>query len=134
MDNSIKEFAKDIAKEISERSIMDVDNVALMIEVRLKSSMIDFVSEYSVKEEKEYLKILEQQSKTKRGSRQYVELGYKLALAKSKKSAANRTANNLRQTDIYSRFKSWITQKYGREVVDEFISSELTPTPIYTTL
>lgn len=111
MDSQIKEFAKQIAKEISELSIMDIDSVALMIEVRMKSSMLDFVNEYSTKEEGEYLKLLKEQSKNKMGTKQYNELSYRLTEAKARKAAANRASNNIRREDNYEKLKSWVITK-----------------------
>lgn len=125
MDTQIKKFANQIAKEILERSIMDVDSVALMIEVRLKSSMLDFVNEYSTKEEGEYLKLLAEQSKNKIGSKQYNEIAYKLTFAKAKKAAANRTQNNLLRIGKYDKLKKGLIAKHGRETFDAFLSEEV---------
>lgn len=133
MESQIKKFATAIAKEISERSIMDIDNVALMLEVRIKSSMIDFLNEYSTKEEKEYLKLLTEQSKNKIGTAKYNELAYKLTFAKAKKAAANRAVNNIKREDNYEKLKSWVIERFGRDVYDVFVADEMEKTPVYST-
>lgn len=122
MESKIKEFSQDIAKEISERSIMDIDAVAMMIETRIKASMLDFVNEYSTKEETQYLRLLNIQSQQRVGSKEYNEVAYKLTAAKARKAAANRAANCLKREDTYDKFKSWVAARHGKDEVDLFIS------------
>jgi hypothetical protein len=134
MESQIKKVAKEIAKEIAERPrIMDIDSVATMIEMRIKLSMLDFVSEYSTKEEGEYLQLLTLQSKQKVGTPEYNKIAYKLTEAKAKKAAANRAVNNISHENKYQELKKWFIEKYGRETFDTFISEKASQFPIYST-
>lgn len=125
MESKIKEFSNEIAKEIAQRSIMDVNDVSLMISVRIKNAMPDFIEEYSSKAEKEYLKLLNEQSKNKVGTKEYNQLAYKLTIAKSKKATANRALNNFRRKDNYGNLKEWVVEKYGKHALDEFVKEQL---------
>ncbi|MDA3614678.1 hypothetical protein [Polluticaenibacter yanchengensis] len=122
MESKIKILSTQIAKAISERSIFEINNIAVLIEVSIKEEMEELVSEYASIEERRYLKLLTEQSKNKPGSREYVKLGYELSLAKAKKAAANRAVNNIKRTESHERLRNWVIQKYGIEDYREYLN------------
>jgi len=118
---SIEECAEKLAKEISERSIFDIEDVKGLIVLYFNESLAEFIKEHTSQSEKEYYLLLQQQSKNKIGSREYVSLGYKLAAAKYKKTASNRVLNEVRLEDKYTLLTKFVVEQYGQEVIDKFI-------------
>lgn len=133
MDSQIKKFANEIANEIAGLKMIDVEGLSVMIEVRIKSNMLNFVNEYTTKEELEYLRLINEQSKNKLGTPKYNETAYKLTAAKARKTAANRAANNVKRKDDYESLKKWVKQKYGEEAFEEFTTLKSNELPIYST-
>ena len=120
-ETKIKDFSESLAKEITERSIISAKEISGLIEVRIKMSMKEFVSEYSTKSEREYLELLEKQSKCTVGSPEYNVNAYKLTQAKAKKAEANRAKNNMQREDNYKKLKDYVIDNYGRPVFDDFV-------------
>lgn len=96
MENIIRNVSKDIAQEIITRSNFNLEEISGIINFRLKESILEILLSNVEKEEVIYHRLLLEQSNNKVNSKQYVELGYKLAIAKNKKSIANRAINNVR--------------------------------------
>lgn len=113
MEDIIKRLSDDIAKEIISRPKFDLDEISRIIKFRVKESMLDILLENVEKEEVAYHKLLLQQSELRTGSKEYVELGYKLALAKRKKSVANRAVNNVRRETSFKLITNYIKDTYG---------------------
>jgi len=116
----ITEFSSSLAKEISERKIYDLQEVSLLIKLRLDFVLRDLMNQYSTEAEIEYISLLTQQSKNRIGSKEYIQLGYKLAAARQKKSSANRAANNMGREDDYQRLKNFISSEYGDIALTKF--------------
>lgn len=133
MNKTIKEFCKTTAIDISERKLMNIDEVATMLEVRILASLLDFISEYSSIEEKKYLDLLNIQKQNKVGSQKYNEIAYKLTAVKAKKAAANRAINNIKRDDKYEMLKQWIIDKYGESEFKMFTKEKYPVSPIYST-
>ena len=96
MKDIIRKVSTDIAKEIITRPNFDIEEISGIINFRLNESMLEILLANVELAESNYLKLLFEQSNNKVGSKNYVELGYKLAIAKHKKSVANRAVNNVR--------------------------------------
>lgn len=125
----IKEFSKELAKEISERKIYDLSEVVSLIEVRTKFCIIDLMREYSTQAEIDYNNLLEEQSKNRIGSPAYISLGYKISSAKQRKSSANRAANNMGRKDDYQRLKNFVSHKFGNEALNDFFNQDAPEIP-----
>jgi len=122
---SVEKLAEELANEISERKIFDIDDVKQLISIRFRSGLFDFLSELSSVEEKEYLIALDQQSRNKIGSTQYIALGYKLSALKAKKASVNRAINNVKRDDKLERLKKFVNDKFGELAVTEFETKEM---------
>lgn len=118
---SIYVCADSLAREISERPIFDIEEIKTLIAVRFNDALIDFIKEHASQNEKEYQDLLQQQANNRIGGKEYVSMGYKLAAAKHKKSVSNRILNEVRQKDMYVLLKQYISKKYGKSVIEEFI-------------
>lgn len=125
----ITEFSEKLAQEISERKIYDLEEISNLIRVRLKFCIRDLIMEYSTQAEIEYIKLLDEQSKHKIGSIQYISFGYKLSSAKQKKAAANRAANCMGRNDDYQNLKDFISHKFGKNALNEFYNKDAPKTP-----
>ena len=112
MGNIIRELSKNISKEIISRPKFDFEEITEIINFRIKESLLDILLENAEKEEITYTKLLIQQSNFKVGSKQYVEFGYKLAVAKKKKAIANRAVNNTKNVNKIGITINYIKEKY----------------------
>jgi hypothetical protein len=119
MENIIKEVSKEIAREIITRPNFDLEEIANIINFRIKESMLDILLSNVEKEEITYHRLLLEQSSNRVGSKQYVDLGYKLAIAKNKKSIANRAVNNVRNNTKIAICYSFIKGKLGDDSLTE---------------
>lgn len=120
MKKVITDFSEQLAREIAERNVYDINDIAALIESRVNMCVRDIVDEYTTQAEMEYMRLLDRQSKNKIGGTEYILLGYKIAAAKQKKAAANRASNNMRKEDEYSRLKDFVEINFGKDVLDEF--------------
>lgn len=96
MKNIIKNVSNEIAKEIITRPKFDLEEISGIINFRLNESILEILLSNCEKEEITYHRLLLEQSTHKVGSKQYVEFGYKLSIAKNKKAIANRAVNNVK--------------------------------------
>ncbi len=119
MNDIIKNVSTEIAKEIITRPNFDLQEITGIINFRLKESILDILLSNVEKEEVNYHKLLLEQSKNRPGSKQYVELGYKLSIAKNKKAIANRAVNNVKNRNKISICLNFIKQNYGFEALDK---------------
>lgn len=132
MSQTIKTISAEIAHEIADMKMLDINNVSKMIEMRIKMALYSIVSEYSTKEEQDYIDLLNEQSRHYVGSKRYNEIAYKITQTKFKKKLANRMLNNMMQDHKYGMFKDYIINRYGREVFDDFINETMPhEAPIY---
>ena len=53
----------ELSSKISDYSVYDIEEVATLIKVEIKFLLKDIMLEYSTQQEREYLKLLEEQSK-----------------------------------------------------------------------
>lgn len=112
MKEIIKRISKEIASEIITRPNFDLEEVAAIINFRINDSIIDILMSNVEKEELNYNKLLLQQSQLKLGSKEYVSLGYQLAIAKNKKSIANRSLNNAKGNVKSTKIMEFIRNKF----------------------
>ncbi len=118
---AIRDCAATLAKEISNRKLVDLEETAILIEFLFNNCLVEFVKEYTSHGEKEYFDLLQQQSKNRPGSEAYVSMGYKLAAAKHKKASGNRILNEVRQESKYTYLKEFVVNKYGQEAFNQFV-------------
>lgn len=119
MKDIIQSVSEEIAKEIITRPKLDLEEISGIIKFRLKESLLDILLSNVEKEEVVYHKLLLEQSQNRVGHPKYVELGYKLAIAKNKKSIANRAVNNVKQETKFKISSAFIKEKYGEEVLKD---------------
>lgn len=117
---SIEHCALALAKEITERKFCDVEEIKTLISVRFKDTLIDFIKEQSSFEEKEYIKLLEIQSKNKIGSSNYFEIGMKLSLQKHKKAITNRLHHNVKQNHQVIHLRKYVVEHFGEQALMNF--------------
>lgn len=120
MNSIIEKFAKDVASEIISRPNFDLEETTILIKVRLKDSLNEILLANCEHAELVYQRLLQEQGQHRYGSSRYVEFGYKLAAAKSKKSLANRTSSNVRREDKYKKSCDFIKANFGDEKLEEF--------------
>ena len=120
----ITDFSESLANEIAQRKIYNIEGISILIEVRTKLLIRDLMNEYSTEAEKDYLKLLDQQSRNRINTNAYVQMGYKLAAAKQRKASANRAANNMGKEDDYQRLKNFVSHKFGREAINDFFNQD----------
>ena len=125
----ITDFSESLANEIAQRKIYDLEEISILIQTRTRFLLRDMMNEYSTEAEKEYLKLLDQQSKNNLNSTAYVQMGYKLSAAKQRKAAANRAANNMGRDDDYQKLKDFIINKFGEEVLNDFYNQDAPEMP-----
>ena len=123
-DRTIKKLAQDLAAEISEITVYDVNQVAKMIEVRTSICIGEIIKEYSTEAELEYLNLREKLYRSIKYSDEYWEISHKLTFAKHKKTSANRVVNNISREDYYKRLKQFVYEKYGTDSLEDFYSVE----------
>jgi hypothetical protein len=99
----IQEFAEEITTDIISRHRFDKNEIEVMIAVKLKSTIISIINDSISSLERNHLALLTEQSKHKIGSSKYIELGFKLAISKAKKGAANKAINELRRKEKIER-------------------------------
>jgi len=124
MENS-KRFANEIANEIISRTSFDLEEISLLIQVRLKQHVVEIMTEYSSKEENEYLKLLTQQKGLHPRSTRYIELGYDLAIARKRLASVNRALNNIKKESRYEFLRDYVLNTFGENALDE-INEKLT--------
>tara|TARA_R110000868_G_scaffold120090_2_gene318889 strand:- start:1440 stop:1754 length:315 start_codon:yes stop_codon:yes gene_type:complete len=100
----IKKIANDIATEIAQRNIMDIEGVSVMIAVKIKQGLTDIMMESTSQAQQDYFKLLVEQQKNL-GTKNYIEFGYKLGLAKAKMKRANTAMNEVRRNNKLEKEK-----------------------------
>lgn len=115
MKDIIQSVSDEIAKEIITRPKFDLEEISGIIKFRLKESILEIMLANVEKEEMQYHRLLVEQSNLKLGSPKYVEMGYKLALAKNKKAVANRAVNNVKQNTKLSAVILYIKENFGED-------------------
>lgn len=93
----IENFARELASEMANRNIFNMDEFVALIKTRFRIAYSDIINTESEKHEKEYYELLERQSKNRIGSAAYIETAYKLSAAKYKKKTLNRLQNKEQQ-------------------------------------
>lgn len=129
----LKDLSDQLAKDISERNIMDLGEVSFLIETRIKSSLNEILIQTLPKEEQEYLNLLTEQLKHRQGSPQYSKICVQITRSKMKKAAANRLVNNKSREDKLSQLKEFVLGRFGRSVLDDFDAEQSKNEPIYST-
>jgi len=119
MNDIIKSVSKEIAKEIITRPNFDLEEISGIINFRLKESILDILLSNVEKEEVAYHKLLLQQSNNKPGSKNYIELGYKLSIAKNKKAIANRAVSNAKNKTKAGICINFIKENFGHSAYDD---------------
>lgn len=109
----IDTLAASLSESISERGRYNLEEVALMIAARIKSSIRDILAEHATQEEREYNKLVELQATQRVGSPDYVATGYKLSTLKHRKSLANRAASEAKKGDALQILKDFVRNEHG---------------------
>ncbi len=122
-DNSIDMFCKNLSQEISERNIMDLSEISMLLKIRINDNLKLFIEHLSSKEEQKYINLLDKQSRNKLGSKEYISIGYELSKAKINKSIANRALNEVKREDNLEKVKKYIIENFGEDKYNEIISS-----------
>lgn len=112
MKEIIKRISKEIANEIITRPNFNLEEVAGIVNFRINESIIEILMSNVEREELNYHKLLLQQSQLRLGSKEYVNLGYQLAIAKNKKSIANRALNNAKGNVKSTKIMEFIRNKF----------------------
>lgn len=121
-DLTIKKLADDLANELAERRQWDLENIKSLIYVKFRSTLLDMINDQHTFEEKQYLIALDQQSKNRIGSTEYIKLGYTLSALKAKKAHTNRLANNVKREDSLTKLKAYVTEKWGIEELNQLLA------------
>jgi len=132
--SEIRKFSKELAEEIASLTMIDIDGISMLLQVRIKSSLLLFIKDYSIETTKNYYDLVKQQGKNKVGSKEYRELGYAISDAKFKMKQANVAQNNVKRDDKYSKLLNYVLEKYGQDVVNNFHAECEIPLPIYSTI
>jgi len=119
-DKIIKDFSRRIAEQIAERDLYDVEKIADFIKVQVEFCMDSIVEGYKTKAEKRYEDLLEEQSKNIANIRKYIELGYRLAIAKKRKAIVNRMQSTIKTQNKYKKLKAYIEKTCGEQMLEEF--------------
>lgn len=117
---SIDHFSDKLSKELAQRNIYDVEEVNALIKVSVRQMLSDLIVENIPRIEQEYNNLLVQQSKNRVGTPAYVEMGYKLALLKGKRASARALVRDALSKRDYTRLKKFITDKFGKEIIEQF--------------
>lgn len=125
MKEIIKRISKEIASEIITRPNFDLEEISGIVSFRINESILEILSSNVDKEELNYHKLLVQQSQLRVGSKEYVNLGYKLAIAKNRKSIANRALHNAKSNLKAVKIMNFLKEKHpeiNRDELIEYIS------------
>jgi hypothetical protein len=118
---AIEHCAFMLAKEISQRNVINVDEIKALIKTRINGALSSIMQEYSNIHEEEYIKAVKT-AKEAFGTKDYVRLGLKVAELKQKRTAANRVMCELRKDKKYIALKDFVIERFGKEVYNEFVS------------
>jgi len=122
MNEQLKKVANQIATELVEMPSLDIDNLKLSIQVKIKEMIISLMDENTTKEELLYLDLMEKQHKAKYGTKQYFDITHKMTMQKYKKAKANRAANNIRKQICYDTLRWWVINNYGEESFTKYLN------------
>jgi hypothetical protein len=125
-ESQIQNFAIQLANEISERNIMNIDEVATMIAIRIKIKMPDFVKENATYEESEYIRLIQELRRMRPNTPQWYEQNYKISLAKHRKANANRAVHNAVNQKCFSKnngIRTFIIDNHGQEAWDMLVKN-----------
>lgn len=120
--SALRDFSKDLTNQISELRVLDVNELAFTIEMRVKLFIKDLVNEYATDAEIEYQKQKAELMKHKHGTSGYLIAANKLSVIKDRKKLANRAANDDKRKDEYDGFKTFIKERFGQSILDEWFS------------
>lgn len=112
MKNIIRRISKDIAKEIITRPKFDVEEITEIVNFRINESILEILLSNVEKEEANYHRLLIKQSNLKLHSKEYVQCGYELAIAKNKKAIANRAVHNRKNQNKMACTFNFIRENY----------------------
>lgn len=117
---TINKCAEDLAVEISQRRVFNIEEIKTLIVIKFKESIVDFIKEYATQDENSYQSLLLKQSKNRVGSKEYVSLGYELAAAKHRKATTNRVLNEIKKESKLTLLIEFVAEAYGPETIDKF--------------
>lgn len=114
--DKIKEMSRSIAREISERGLFDVEQSALMIEMRLDNLVPVILSDYKSNVERRIDELRHEAIKVYDKDRQnYVKIGLQIARLKSDKAVVNRAMSDMIRNDKYARLRDEYVRLHGEE-------------------
>lgn len=125
VDSILEVYANNISKEIIERKVFDVEEIKLLLKIRLLFFFNEYMRMLSDDMDDEYrrLKILVQSKSTPVNK---IE-GYKKRLIdiKGQRANINRGLTALKEYDEYRQLKIFVRDKYGCEVIEDFYHNYL---------
>ena len=133
MKVNTKEFSKELAKEIANRSFADIDGISILIDTRIKSSLLSLIEDCTTREEDEYIRLTAMQSKCQKGSDEYKSIGFLIHNSKMKKAIANRAINEMKREAAQESFRAYIDKTFGAQVYKDFISERKGENKLNTT-
>lgn len=115
-ESIINDFAKDLAKEITERNSYDLSAIETLIVVRTKDSLSRMIKEYTTKEELVYTKLVNKLAALKPGHKDANDIGVEIAVAKLRMSAARKFLK-------HQALKDFAIERLGESTVLEFLET-----------
>lgn len=119
-ESKINLLSQELAKEISNRSIFDIQEVATLIKVGIQSHLRELTNDFSTHEESRYLNLLAKHAVTSIHDRDYNKLTKQLEIARIQKAKINRLLHSIKRGDEYQAFKNKVIEELGEEFVNDF--------------
>ena len=119
MSNVVKATANVLAKEIASRNQLNVEELSIMIEQQIKTGIMEMASEMLSDTERKYMELIAVQAKA-HGTKEYVKIGYKLALMKANVKQLNLLRASLERNDRYQKLKTFVIEQFGEEALIKF--------------
>lgn len=119
MNTKIKRLSKNIAEDISQLKMLDIESVSIMIETSINLQLSDIVNEFVLKEEAVYEK-KKKEALSLIGTKSYAFATLELSKYKARKKAANVLAKKLEKEDEYILLKQFVKDNFGKDVLIGF--------------
>lgn len=116
----IHELTSQIVSGVLESPRLERKELEEMVLSKIKISLLSIVLEYSAKEDVEYFRMLQEQSKYRVGTMEYNKIGQQLSILKFKKAAANRAIHNVKKDVNYKLLRNYCIEKLGDGFLIEF--------------
>ena len=101
---------------------LEKEKVEMLIEMSMRSSIDEMAADLRSETEKRYQVLLEQQAKL-HGTKEYIQIGYKLAILKGRIKQLNSLRQELEKNSKYEKLKNFVVSNYGEEVLNNFFET-----------